>query len=157
MLPGAMEVPPPRTRECIKRMILILECGTPMSKDRWSEHPYIPPRVFGPSQYLMTLPVQMTKPKLTSKLLPANSTLKLVPPETRSDAEECQSIQLTAGGDARRVIGADVAPINNFLQWFQAISENMNAEAQKRALAAQNMSEPRFRQELQCIKEVKHL
>ena len=33
-------------------------------------------------------------------------------------------------------MGADVAPINNFLQWFQAISANMNTEAQKRALAA---------------------
>ena len=30
----------------------------------------------------------------------------------------------------------DAAPINNFMQWFQAISANMNAEAQKRALAA---------------------
>ena len=68
--------------------------------------------------------------------MPANSTSKLVPPETQSDAEECPHIQLTAGGDARRVTGADVAPINNFVQWFQAISANMNAEAQKRALAA---------------------
>ena len=34
------------------------------------------------------------------------------------------------------MIGADVAPINNFVQWFQAISANMNTEAQKRALAA---------------------
>ena len=41
-----------------------------------------------------------------------------------------------AGGDTNGVIGADVAPINNSLQWFQAISANMNAEAQKRELAA---------------------
>ena len=39
-------------------------------------------------------------------------------------------------GDARRMTGADAAPNNNFVQWFQAISTNMNAEAQKRALAA---------------------
>ena len=136
MLPGAMGVPPPRTRECIKRMILILEHGTPMSKDRWIGHPSIPPRVFRPSQYLMIPPVWMTKPKLMSKPLPANSTSKLVLPETQSDAEEHQCIQLTAGGDARRVTGADTAPINNFVQWFQVISANMNAEVQKRALAA---------------------
>ena len=137
MLPGATGVPP-RTREYIKRMIVVLERGTPASKDRWPGYPSIPPRVFGPSQYLVTLQVQMTKlkstskPKLISRLLPANSTLKLVPPET----EECQHIQLAAGGDTRRVIGADVTPINNFVQWFQAISANMNTEAQKRALAA---------------------
>ena len=87
MLPGAMGVPPPRTRECTKRMIIILECGTPASKDRWPGHPSILPRVFGPSQYLMMPPVQLTKLKstlklkLTSKPLPANSTSKLVPPE----------------------------------------------------------------------------
>ena len=142
MLPGATEVPLPRTRECIKRMIVVLECGTPASKDRWPGHPSIPPKVFGLSQYLMTPLVQLTKPKsiskpkLTLKPLPTNSTLKLVPPETQSDAEEHQFVQLTAGDDTRRVVGADVTPINNFVQWFQAISANMNTEVRKKALAA---------------------
>ena len=97
--------------------------------------PIHPAKGFGPSQYLVMLLVQMTKPKLTSKPLPANSTSKLVPPETQSDVEECRCIQLTSGVDARRVT-ADVTSINNFVQWFQGISANMNAEAQKRALAA---------------------
>ena len=133
-------------RDHIKRMIIILERGTPALKVRWLGHPSIPPRVFGPSQYLMTPPVQSTKlkstskptskPKLTSKPLPANATSKLVPPETQSDAEECGCTQLVAGGDIRRVVGAGVAPINNFVQWFQVISANMNTEAQRRALAA---------------------
>ena len=116
MLPGAMGVPPPRTQECIRRMIPILEHGTSMSKERWIGHPSIPPRVFGPSQYLVTLPVWMIKPKLTSKPLPANSTSKLVPPETQSDAEDHRQIKLTAGGNARRSTRADAAPINNFLR-----------------------------------------
>ena len=34
------------------------------------------------------------------------------------------------------MVGTDVTPINNFVQCFQAISANMNTEAQKRALAA---------------------
>ena len=68
--------------------------------------------------------------------MPAYSTLKLVPPETQSDAEEHQRTQLAAGGNTRRVVGADVTPINNFVQWFQVISANMNTEAQRRALAA---------------------
>ena len=67
--------------------------------------------------------------------LPANVTLKLVPPETQSDAEEHQCTQLAAGGDTRRVVGADVAPINNFVHRFQATSANINTEAQRRALA----------------------
>ena len=34
------------------------------------------------------------------------------------------------------MVGNDAAPINNFVRWFQAISANMNVEAQKRALVA---------------------
>ena len=38
-----------------------------------------------------------------------------------------------AGGNARRLAGTDAALI---MRWFQEISANMNAEAQKRALPA---------------------
>ena len=34
------------------------------------------------------------------------------------------------------MVGTDVTPINNFVHGLQAISANMNTEAQKRALAA---------------------
>ena len=57
MLPGATGVPPPKIQECIGRMIPILQHGTPMSKERWIGHPSIPPRTFGPSQYLVMPPV----------------------------------------------------------------------------------------------------
>ena len=40
------------------------------------------------------------------------------------------------GGDARGLAGTDVVLINHFVQWFQAISANINAEAQRRALSA---------------------
>ena len=40
------------------------------------------------------------------------------------------------GGNARKLAGTDVAPINHFVRWFQAISANMNVEAEKRALVA---------------------
>ena len=146
-----MGVPTQRTRDCIKQMIVILEWETPVSKIRWPGHPSILPRVFGPSQYLMMLLVQLTRPKstlkpalkmkltsktkLTLKPLPASVTSKLIPPKTQSDVEECQHAQLVAGGDIRRVVGADIVPINNFMQWFQAILAHMNTEAQRRALA----------------------
>ena len=117
-------------------MIAILEHGMPASKDRWPGHPSILPRVFGPSQYLMTPLTQLTKPKpklklmVTSKPLPADAPLKLVPPETRSDAEERWHMQAIVGGDVRRVVGTNATPINNFMHWFQAISANMNPKAQ---------------------------
>ena len=40
------------------------------------------------------------------------------------------------GGNTRRLAGTDIALINHFVQWFQAISANMNMEAQRRVLAA---------------------
>ena len=40
------------------------------------------------------------------------------------------------GSNARGLAGTDVAQINHFVSWFQTISANMNAEAQRRALSA---------------------
>ena len=90
-------------------MIAILEHGMPASKDRWPGHPSIPPRVFGPSQYLMMPPAQLTKLKqklklmVTSKPLPADTASKLTPPEIRSDAKEWWCRQMIAVGDVRKV------------------------------------------------------
>ena len=142
LLPGTMGVPLPRMRDCIKRMIAILRHGMLALKDRWPGHPSILPRVFGPSQYLMRPLAQLTKPKpklkpmVTLKPLPADATSKLTPPETQSDAEEWQHMQTIAGGDVRRVVGTSVIPINNFMNWFQAILANMNPVAQQKALVA---------------------
>ena len=77
-----------------------------------------------------------TKSKVTSKPLPASSSIsKLVPKETQSNAKDHQRIKLTSGGNTRGLAGTDVALINHFVQWFLAISANMNAEAQRRAMS----------------------
>ena len=123
-------------------MIIILEQEMPASKDRWPGRPSIPQRVFGPSQYLVMLPVQQTrlkpkpKPIVTSKPLPAGAASKLVPLETQSNAEERQHRQAIAGGEVRRTEGTGTLQINNCVHWFKAISTNMNPEAQQRALTA---------------------
>ena len=70
----------------LKEMIIILKHGTYESKERWIGHPSIPLRVFGPKPYLVTPPIQMTKPKAILKSLPASSSIsKLVLKETQSD------------------------------------------------------------------------
>ena len=90
-------------------MIAILEHGTLALKDRQPGHPSIPPRVFGPSQYLVTPPAQLRKPKpkskplVTSKPLPADASSKLIPQETQSDAEEWQRMPAIVGGDVRSI------------------------------------------------------
>ena len=113
---GATGTPPPKTREYIKKMIAIMECDTPISKDRWLGHPCIPPRMSGPRQYLVTPPIQRTKPKVTLK------------PHRR--------VKLIGGSDAKGSVKAEFGPINHFVCWFQTISANLNVEAQKSASSA---------------------
>ena len=89
----------------------------------------------------MMPPIQLkTKAEIelmvTLKPLPADATLKLTPPETRSDAEEWWHRQVIAWGDVRRVEGTSAALINNFVHWLQAILANMNLKAQERAQVA---------------------
>ena len=81
-LPGATGYPLLKIRENIKKMVAILEHETPDMKERWLGHQSIPPRVLGPKQYLVSLPTQQAKPRVTSKPMPAAcSSSRLVPPE----------------------------------------------------------------------------
>ena len=43
---------------------------------------------------------------------------------------------MVIGGEARKTEGTEVPPVNNFVHWFEAISTNINPEAQRRALVA---------------------
>ena len=113
LLPGATGVPLPKMRDCTKRMIAILEHEMLALKDRWPGHPSILPRVFGPSQYLMTPLTQLTKLKLKLNPMVTSKPVKLVPPETQSDAKEWWCMQAIAGGDVRRVVGKSATLINN--------------------------------------------
>ena len=114
-----------------------MECDTPISRKRWLGHPSISLKMFKLRQYLVTPPIQWTKPtkpKVTLKPLPPTLALKLVSKETQSDLEDHRRVKLTGGGDAKGSTKTEVGPINHFIHWFQTISANMNVEAQKRAL-----------------------
>ena len=60
-------------RRKIKLMIKILNEDTCPDIDHWEGHPCIPKRVLGPKQYLIDPPLQLSKPKVTSRPLPAAS------------------------------------------------------------------------------------
>ena len=92
--------------------------------------------MFGPWQYLMTPPIQETKPRVTLKpLLASTSALKLVLKEIQSDFKDCRRVKLTGGGDTKGFVRAEARPISHFIHWFQTISANLDAEVQKRALS----------------------
>ena len=69
--PGDRGRPVLLIRDKIVRMIAILHSDNYPNVDRWPGHPCIPRRVFGPREYLVDPPVQLTRPQVTSKPLPA--------------------------------------------------------------------------------------
>ena len=69
--PGDRGRPELLIQDKIVRMIAILHSYTYPDMDRWPGHPCIPRRVFGPREYLVDPPIQPTRPRVTSKPLPA--------------------------------------------------------------------------------------
>ena len=60
-------------RKKIQLMIKILNEDTCPGIHHWEGHPCIPKRVFGPKEYLIHPPLQLSKPRVTSRPLPAAS------------------------------------------------------------------------------------
>ena len=60
-------------RRKIELMIKILNEDTCPDIQHWEGHPCIPKRVFGPKQFLINSPLQLSKPKVTLRPLPAAS------------------------------------------------------------------------------------
>ena len=58
-------------RRKIQLMIRILNEDTCPDIHHWEGHPCIPKRVFGPKEYLIDPPLQLSKPRVTSRPLPA--------------------------------------------------------------------------------------
>ena len=59
--PGDRGRPEPPIQDKIVRMIAILHSDTYPDKERWLGHPCIPRRVFGPREYLVDPPLQLSK------------------------------------------------------------------------------------------------
>ena len=60
-------------RKKIQLMIKILNEDTCPDIHHWEGHPCIPKRVFSPKEYLIDPSLQISKPRLTLRLLPAAS------------------------------------------------------------------------------------
>ena len=60
-------------RKKIQLMIKILNEDTCPDIHHWERHPCIPKRVFGPKEYLINPPLQISKPRVTLRPLPAAS------------------------------------------------------------------------------------
>ena len=65
------EDPVPSIQDKIVRMIAILHSDTYPNMVSWPGYSCIPRRVFGPREYLVDPPIQPTRPRVTSKPVPA--------------------------------------------------------------------------------------
>ena len=73
-LPGGLGRPEDEhIRRKIELMIKILDEDICPDIHHWEGHPCIPNGVFGPKQYLINPPLQLSKPRVTSRPLPAAS------------------------------------------------------------------------------------
>ena len=134
---GVTGTPPLECRTYIRRMIKELERTTSALKERWTGHSDIPPRVFGPKQYLGTPLSQPSKPMLTSKPLPASGSVsKLILKETQSVSEDTRRVEVSGGDDAQAKYKAEPSPVNHFMCKFNTISANLDTEVKKKALFA---------------------
>ena len=125
--PGDRGRPVPLIQDKIVRMITILHSGTYPNVDRWPGHPCIPRRVFWPREYLVNPPIEPTRPRVTSKPLPAvGGGSRLAQDQPQSESGTFKPSRATGNVCTSRSRDTESASINLFMSWFEAISVNLN-------------------------------
>ena len=118
-------------------MIKILNRDTCPDIDHWEEHPCIPKRVFGPKQHLINPPLQLSKPKVPSKPLPAASGRSVL--TNYWPQHELGSFKLTGTpryGHSSEPRAQDDAVKKQFMAWFNTAFANLDPRVKRKALFA---------------------
>ena len=124
-------------RRKIESVIKVLNKHTCPNINHWEGHPCIPRRVFGPKEYLIDPLLQLSKPKMTSRPLPAVSGgFVLTSHQPRS---QLGSFEATRTQQCRRSSESMVwenAVKMQFITWFNMASANLNLIVKWKALLA---------------------
>ena len=135
--PGDRGRPELSIRDKIVRMISILHSDTYPDMDRWPGHPCIPRRVFGPREYLVDPPVQPTRPRVTSKPLPAaGGGSRPAQDQPQSEFGTFKLSEATGNACTSRSRDTESALINLFMSLFETISANLDETVKRRTLFA---------------------
>ena len=118
-------------------MIAILHSDTYPDKERWLEHPCIPRRVFGPREYLVNPPLQLSKPQVTSRPMSAASGGSvLVQDQPRSEIGTFKPSGATSNTCTSRSKNTEDISSSIFMSWFETVSANLNTKVKHKALFA---------------------
>ena len=118
-------------------MIKILNKDTCPDIDYWEGHPCIPKRVFGPKQYLINPPLQLSKPRVTLRPLPAASGGSVL--TNHQPQSELGSFKATRtqryGRSSEPKVQEDTAK-KQFMAWFDTAFANLDFRVKHKALLA---------------------
>ena len=118
-------------------MIKILNEDTCPDIDHWEGHPCIPMRVFGPKQYLIVPLLELSKPKVTSRPLPAASGGSVL--TNHQPQSELGSFKATKtpryGRSSEPKVHEDTAK-KQFMAWFDTAFANLDPRVKHKALLA---------------------
>ena len=116
-------------RRKIKLMIKILNEDTCPDIHHWEGHPCISKRVFGPNEYLINPPLQLSKPRVTSRPLSAASCGFVL--TNHRPQSELRSFKVTRtpryGCSSEPKVQEDTAR-KQFIAWFDTTLQTLTPE-----------------------------
>ena len=118
-------------------MIKILNEDTCPDIHHWEGHPCIPKRVFGPKEYLIDPPLQLSKPGVTLKPLPAaSSRMVLMNHQPQSELGSFEATRTPRCGHSLELkVQEDIAR-KQFIAWLNTACANLDPKVKRRALLA---------------------
>ena len=129
--------PEPLISARIVRLITILHSDTYPDEERWLAHPCIPKRVFGPREYLVDPPLQLSKPQVTLRPLSAASgSSVLVQDQPQSEIRTFKPSGATSNTCMSKLKNTEDISSSIFMSWFKTVSANLNTRIKCKALFA---------------------
>ena len=124
-------------RKKIQLMIKILNKDTCPDIHCWEGHPCIPKRVFGPKEDLVNPPWQLSKPRVTSRPLPAASGgMALMSHRPQSEFGSFKVTRTPRYGRSLEPKVQEDTARKQFIAWFDTACANLDSRVKHRALLA---------------------
>ena len=118
-------------------MMTILHTDTYPDKERWLGHPCIPRIVFGPREYLVDPPLQLSKPQVTSRPLSAASDGSvLVQDQPQSEIRTFKPSGARSNTCTSNLKNTEDISSSIFMSWFKTVSANLDTKVKHKALFA---------------------
>ena len=122
-------------------MIKILNEDTCSDIHHWKGHPCIPKRVFCPKEYLIDLPLQISKPRVTSRPLPAASSgMVLTSYRPRSELGSFEVTRTPRDGRSLEPKVQEDTARKQFIAWIDTACANLEPRVKYRALLASKVA-----------------